>query len=360
MLARSLPGVLVYLILWPIIFLPLGFHHKEPLLAWGFAIAMAVISLIRLVQWFYTSSFYTSFPRRWLYLFAGSSCTQAILLGALFVFAIGDPRFESVSFLTALAIAGVASGSVVTLSPRRTLAITNVSCILIPGLVASVITANLTLSALIAIYYLYLLAITIRSNKEYFRAFDNELELEKQREELERLNKIDPLTQIFNRGHFNATLEFQWNNGIRARKEQSLLLIDIDFFKSINDDFGHLFGDACLIFIAELIHQTAKRKTDLIARYGGEEFAVLLPDTSASEALTIAESIRKTIETTPFIQDAKTIKLTASIGVSSLLPSQSVESITLVELADKGLYQAKDAGRNMVCYWKDLEDYAAS
>lgn len=131
-----------------------------------------------------------------------------------------------------------------------------------------------------------------RSHDEYIRAFKIEYELESKRQELEISNKIDPLTQIYNRGHFNTVFKYLWAAGIRNEQKQSLLLIDIDHFKSVNDKYGHLFGNECLIKIAGTIHQTAKKDTDLNACFGGEEFAVLLSHTCLKDSCRMAVSIR--------------------------------------------------------------------
>ena len=312
------------------------------------------MSALRWVQKCFTALWYPVHEKTWLAFFAICSFLQALLWSGLFVLAISDPRFEPIRFVIVLAIGGMASGAMSALYPRLWISVTNVCLILIPGVIASVVMMeNYSQGILIATYLGYLLMLSKRSNQEYLRAFRIESQLEAQRKELERLNKIDPLTLIFNRGHFNTAFEFQWNAGIRNQTEQSLLMIDVDNFKLINDQYGHVFGDECLVYIANSINNTAKRNTDLIARFGGEEFAVLLSDTLLVEAHKLAEEIREEIESKPFVFDGIELKITVSIGVASLIPDGHINSVQLIDNADKALYQAKESGRNCVKSYLD-------
>ena len=349
LLARSIPGVWVYIIIWPTIFLPHSFHILHPGLAWGIAGAMALVSIIRLVHREFSLRLYRHSRKIWLAIFSTSSFVHSIILGYLFYQVIADPRFESVRLISVLVIGGVSSGVVSTLSPRIKLALANISVILLPGVVASLSIDKTNMAFIILVYLVYMAIFAVRVRKEYFRAFDNEITLEKQRAELQKLNKIDSLTQIYNRGHFNTAIELQWYHSMRAKEEQSLLLIDIDHFKAINDKHGHLLGDACLTYVAQLISNTAKRKTDLVARYGGEEFAILLSDTSLHEAKLLAEDIRAAIEQSPFIHEDIRLDITASIGIACITPEPGSSPNLLIDNADKGLYLAKEKGRNKTC-----------
>ena len=349
LLDRSLVGIFIYSILLPVVFYFYHFYEQQPQLSWLFTILMAGISLLRLIHKIITPVLYQYSAKTWLILFSFLSLSQACILGVVFLLSISDPRFTPISNIVFFALGGVAGGAITALLPRFWLAVTNLSLLLIPAAFIAITTeGNTGYAVLVSIYFCYLFSLTFRSNREYIRAFYIECQLEAQQEELLQLNKIDPLTHIFNRGHFNTAYEHQWNIGIRNQLQQSLLLIDIDKFKDINDNYGHLFGDECLVFIAKLIHDTAKRKTDIIARFGGEEFTVLLSDTSLDDAVTIAENIRKKIANQPFIMNDTQLTLTVSIGVASMVPQHSINSNQLIENADKKLYLAKDNGRNQV------------
>ncbi|MDQ7031796.1 MAG: GGDEF domain-containing protein [Desulfonauticus sp.] len=158
----------------------------------------------------------------------------------------------------------------------------------------------------------------------------------------------DGLTGLFNRRHFDDVLRKEIKRHQRSGKKMALLLLDIDFFKKINDKYGHLAGDMVLKCIARLV-QDAVRETDVVARYGGEEFVVLLPETDEERAWVLAQRIRKKIEDSYFHLKGKQIKVTVSIGITSLTPGPLTSADKIILEADKALYLAKNSGRNMVC-----------
>lgn len=166
-------------------------------------------------------------------------------------------------------------------------------------------------------------------------------------DEIYRLTTVDGLTQVNNRRSFDETIEREISRCRRYGRTLSMVLIDVDHFKRINDTFGHLAGDAVLKEVASAIKKRI-RKEDLLARYGGEEFAVLTPEVDHKGALAMAEKVRKVVEKHEFSFDDEIIPVTISCGVSTLgKKSDSAEA--LVQRADEKLYEAKEAGRNQVC-----------
>lgn len=163
---------------------------------------------------------------------------------------------------------------------------------------------------------------------------------------LTELSLTDALTQVRNRKHFDEALHTEWRRSCRWRHEVGLLMIDIDFFKRVNDNHGHLAGDAALRQVAAVLRDTLKRPHDLAARYGGEEFAVILPQTDRAGILHVAETIRRAVEQLDFQFDGLPIPLTVSIGAAQLVASQELQEQTLVACADQALYRAKHQGRN--------------
>ena len=155
----------------------------------------------------------------------------------------------------------------------------------------------------------------------------------------------DPLTKIQNRTAFNDSILREYNLAKRNRQHLSLIFIDIDYFKSINDQYGHECGDFALSSVAKWI-KASIRDCDMIFRYGGEEFVVLLSDTPLDKATLIAERIRQTIEKNTLAYAMQTLQLTASLGVSTLLGNDTVQN--LINRADNAMYQAKQQGRNRV------------
>jgi len=134
----------------------------------------------------------------------------------------------------------------------------------------------------------------------------------------------------------------------RYGHSMSLLMLDIDHFKSINDSYGHLMGDHVLREVGKIISERL-RSTDFTARYGGEEFVVILPLTTEEQSQVLAERLRQAIAETRFTSEGKPFGITVSIGAAALTPGALLKRRELVDKADKALYQAKKLGRNQVC-----------
>lgn len=176
-------------------------------------------------------------------------------------------------------------------------------------------------------------------------------------EQLEKISCTDALTQVPNRRHFDNTIEYLWNVACSGEKPMSVLMIDVDHFKKFNDDHGHQIGDQCLQLVAENIRSCLGRQGDEISRYGGEEFAVILPDTSATAAVSVADRIRLCIESHPLVTEDKSLTVHVSIGISTLDPLSPLNDYDeLICKADSALYQAKEQGRNRVVHNKDIPD----
>ncbi len=167
---------------------------------------------------------------------------------------------------------------------------------------------------------------------------------------LQRLMNSDGLTGLSNRRHFDEYLELEWRRAIREQTQLSLMMIDVDYFKAYNDNFGHLEGDEALRQVAQAIRASCSRPSDLPARYGGEEFALVLPNTSPGGARLLAEKLRQTIAgmNIAHIAPSEGCSLTISIGLSTVVPQVGSHCRQLIQSADEGLYAAKHNGRNQV------------
>ncbi|MCW8194582.1 diguanylate cyclase [Proteobacteria bacterium 005FR1] len=174
------------------------------------------------------------------------------------------------------------------------------------------------------------------------------VDLKSANRELSKLTKADPLTKVSNRRHFDEIGEMEVARAKRTGQPVAVVMVDIDHFKSINDAHGHVVGDKCLKLVAQCISQNVGRVADVVARYGGEEFALILPDTDQSDACILADRIRKAIANLTLTYDGKTVRMTASLGVSGRVPDPGDTLTTLVKDADKALYRAKESGRNRV------------
>ncbi len=184
---------------------------------------------------------------------------------------------------------------------------------------------------------------------EAFQALrELQIELEKSNEELQKLSSLDGLTGIANRRRFDEFINKECLRSARENTHLSLILIDIDFFKPYNDNYGHLEGDSCLRQVASGLDKVVNRPADLLARYGGEEFVVVLPNTSLSGGIKLADILCKKIQTLdiPHAHSSAADHVTISIGVASLIACEGSSPTDLIQLADEALYQAKESGRD--------------
>lgn len=166
--------------------------------------------------------------------------------------------------------------------------------------------------------------------------------------QLREYSQRDPLTGVYNRGHFHEAFK----QALDARKDDgkplALLLLDLDHFKQINDTYGHLAGDDCLRHAARCVEEVVSTRGGLVARFGGEEFVAVLPATDAKAALQVAEAVRQRIQQAPVATRNHSIRMSASIGVHTVDVSRETVPEEVIRIADEALYRAKDDGRNCV------------
>ncbi len=186
---------------------------------------------------------------------------------------------------------------------------------------------------------------------EAFKALrELQSELEKSNVELQKLSSLDGLTGIANRRSFDEFIDKECLRSARENSTLSLILIDIDFFKPFNDNYGHLAGDGCLRQVATALDEMVHRPADLVARYGGEEFVVVLPNTDIKGAEKLAEKLCEKIRSLKIIHEFSEVTnhITVSLGITSGVAREGVSPSDLILQADKALYLAKELGRN--CY----------
>ena len=168
--------------------------------------------------------------------------------------------------------------------------------------------------------------------------------------EVERLSLIDPLTELSNRRSFFTNAHCALQLAIRHQKQLSCAMLDIDFFKKVNDTYGHDIGDKVLVAVAKACKKEM-RETDFLARFGGEEFCFLFPETDLDGAALIAERIRHSISKLKFAAENNSFSVTASIGVSNFLDlNDTMEN--MLKRSDDCLYKAKETGRNRIFLWE--------
>jgi diguanylate cyclase (GGDEF)-like protein len=185
-----------------------------------------------------------------------------------------------------------------------------------------------------------------------FFASEIYLQLEDARRQFERLSETDSLTGLFNMRRFTITLETELHRSDRYQKMFSVLMLDSDNLKSINDTYGHLEGSRYIRQVGDILHYQM-RKSDMSARYGGDEFVVLLTETDREGARQVAERIRSKVENTALEITGSTVRRTISIGIATF-PSDATVGNDLIRCADNALYESKRRGKNKVCSFDEV------
>jgi len=178
----------------------------------------------------------------------------------------------------------------------------------------------------------------------------NQIALKQKNDLLEKLVRIDALTEINNRRFFDESFEHEWRRALRSGQSLALCLLDIDHFKQFNDNYGHAAGDKCLLQVARCLDKQIRRSGDFVARYGGEEFVFLWLDADESAAILLAERARKAIAELNISHHYSSCAqhVTASFGVTLFTPDPSQNKEVMLQQADDNLYLAKERGRNQV------------
>ena len=198
----------------------------------------------------------------------------------------------------------------------------------------------------------------LERDEAFRRLGELQVELQKSNAELQKLTCQDGLTGIANRRRFDDFIRKECLRSAREATPISLVLIDIDYFKLYNDNYGHLKGDECLQKVAETLEHAVQRPADIVARYGGEEFAVVLPNTNAHGAIKIADALRHAIESLelPHAYSPLCNIVTISMGIACKVASEKSSPADLIEMADEALYEAKNAGRNQSKVHKAMQN----
>lgn len=183
-------------------------------------------------------------------------------------------------------------------------------------------------------------------------SYFSDLEVQKQTQ-VYRMANFDPVTQARTKYYFLDQIEKEFSHALRRKDSLSLIIYDIDFFKKVNDNYGHPAGDYVLKRVADLTQQVV-RSEDLFARYGGEEFVILMRDSREQEAIRLAERLRQLIALTPFEFEGERIKVTISAGVSCLQEGNFKNFEEMIKTADDYLYFAKENGRNQIASYEVL------
>jgi diguanylate cyclase (GGDEF)-like protein len=346
---RSYFSVFAYIILLPIIFHAVNLYQNFSTIAWVLTGITITLCGFRLYQIKTADKKYSHVKTLWLQIFGTTSCIFSSIISIILVLSVYSPLFSEGYTLTIVVCAGITGGVMSALTPALPLAIAQIVILLVPATIAHLLIEEYrAIGITMLVYFTYTLMITIKINKEYLRTFDIEEQLAKQKQKLEVLSQTDPLTGLYNRGHFDTLFQHLWKSAKRNQTRLSLSVMDLDHFKKVNDNYGHSSGDECLKVMAKILKQYCPRESDLCCRYGGEEFLIVMQDASIEHFKDIAEKIRQQLSETWIEHGKHRFKVTTSIGIASCIPQQDAELIELIDQADQALYSAKNYGRNCV------------
>ncbi|MCZ6471575.1 MAG: GGDEF domain-containing protein [Gammaproteobacteria bacterium] len=346
---RAKGGIFIYVLVWLIIaishqlpdVLPVLFYFNMSIL-----LAVAGVRILHLYMHTRSSELSVSFMTDWLVytiLFA------AIHWGLMVAWILFDDKAVDVHNLMIVATAGIAIGGATTLSISTRIRIFYPVLMFCPGILVLIYQGSsegTILASLIALALIFVHGTTKITNGDYWEAITNQIVAEDRANLMEQLSITDQLTQLKNRLYFDKKFDQEWNRCSRMEIPLSVLLMDIDNFKEINDTYGHLFGDECLQLIASTISSELLRASDCVARYGGEEFVALLPNTAEPETRAIADKLVRAVSAVSSKLEGKKIQITCSIGGATTSPNYQEDKEFLIKQADIALYQAKNNGRN--------------
>lgn len=354
---RARGGMLIYLSVWLIV----SFWGDMPTVAPTFfyinTSIFIVLALIRLAHYVLIKN-RPEFNNQTVY----HLLLKLILFGGLHwgitaAWIIFGSTFTQLYYPMIIITAVFAISGTIALSISKSVSIYYPIVVLGPSLFFGLFVDNVELQILsiLAIFaILYALEASRAAHNDYFSAITNQLILEERALFMEVQSETDSLTGLKNRMFFNQQFPLAWAHGQRSQTPLSILMIDLDYFKNINDTYGHLAGDECLKSVAELLKSKILRQTDTVCRYGGEEFVILLPETNETHATQIASQIRASIEALACFHKEQKIAVTSSIGIASMTPQKEMDSESILKAADDALYQAKAMGRNQYQIAKNL------
>lgn len=330
-----------------------------PWLVWGNVLGLGLLAVLRATYARQLPQRLRAHPRGAELGFNALSLLSASYWGTLTALCMTLAPLQPLAWTMLAVTVGLVAGGNTMLSFNPALRYPYPFAMLMPVVVAEVLTPlppHLLMLALQCVFVGYLVRSSRLVHQDYWEGRHARRLAEQQARELELASLTDGLTQVPNRMHFDRQLAYEWSRQCRRSGHLSVLLVDLDHFKNINDSFGHPFGDTCLQAVAQALREGCGRSTDFMARYGGEEFVVLLPDTDAAGAETVAQRMLERVRALVLHSDDLEVRVTCSIGVAAVRPRHGRRAATLVQRADLALYAAKHGGRNRTASAADLPE----
>ncbi len=348
---RALTGGPFYAAAWALVGIYGDAFVRAPVASWALLAAFLGLAAWRFVHRPPGEDTDAASLAAWLRLHWGIVLATTALWGALFFWASFDPAFGEAATTALLFTLGLATAIAHAFSMRRRFAFASIALLCLPGLVLLWSTAAGRPSALMmAIYLVYVVISLLRAHAEYQQRLDLDQELRNQRDLFSLQSRIDPLTELANRRQFADVLATSTLRASHTGEPLTLLLLDIDHFKQINDSHGHTVGDGCLVALGQRLRDHFGRSNDLAARVGGEEFGVVLVGQPLDAALRRAETFRQDLAARPIQFDDIALTMTASVGVAAFDTRSHGNDDALYQAADSAVYRAKAEGRNRVAH----------
>lgn len=347
---RALTGGPFYAAAWLLVAVYGKAFTHAPMASWSILLAFIALATWRFVHRPLADGADAASLRRWLRLHWGIVFITTALWGGLFFWATFDPAFGAARITALLFTLGLATAIAHAFSMRRGFAFGSIALLVLPGMALLwIVPADRANGLMFAIYMVYVVISLLRAHVEYQQRLDLDQELRNQRDLFSTQSRIDPLTELANRRQFSDVLDAATHCAMRNQKPLSLVLLDLDHFKHINDSHGHSAGDACLVAVAQRLRASFEGPGELAARVGGEEFAIVLDGHDAVESVNRAEQFRASLAAQPVMLGGLALTLTASIGVAGFDPALHADVDALYHASDSAVYRAKASGRNRVC-----------
>ncbi|MFK7958285.1 MAG: diguanylate cyclase [Lysobacterales bacterium] len=357
---RARSGMLIYMIIWLVVSFWGHFPSEHALLFFGNFAILLLVAGIRFALNLRTnrcaaSGMSESEVSRLTDLLEWMLVLGGLHWGLISAWLIHHPDHVGQRHVVVVVLAALAMGGTSILSISRVVRRWYPVGIYAPSAIGGLViggSENYVLLVLLVFSVIYIHTASQIAARDYYDAIKNEQLADARFLEVKELSTTDPLTQIRNRQYFDEQFLADWKSCERGQLPLSVLMIDLDHFKNLNDNYGHLFGDYCLQQVALTLRSCVRRSTDTLARYGGEEFIVLIPGTQEKDVFRLGESIvRKVAEMEVEYRETR-VHLSCSVGVATIVPPRDLNPETLIEYADRALYKAKRFGRDRCESWE--------
>ena len=354
---RAFPGIFIYTVVWLIVSIWAGVPEKSPMFFSINTAIMIIIAILRLIHYRGIKKYSESYSQTMYRFLVGLILFSALHWGLLSAWIIWGGDYNDVHYPFMVILAAFAIGGTSVLCVSRTIAFLFPAFIFFPTIIVGLIvfqtTEHLVLAGLAIISMCYIYPAAKLTHNNYWQGLYNHKLVQDRALEMELLSITDQLTGLNNRMYFNNKFNEEWQRCHRSKVPFSLLLMDLDHFKKINDAYGHIMGDECLKKVAVVLKTEIKRLTDTVARYGGEEFVIILPNTDIEASEEVADRVLKSIREIDLEYEGQKIKVTCSIGLAHAFPNEDMDRHLVLKQADDVLYQAKQQGRDRYVTFKN-------